>query len=76
MNIIIEFQVFELVYASNFSLNRGFWFFEQICPEDVFLVKNIKSERHHGIQSIRISVGTKFQNKQTILSILSLTQKK
>ena len=42
-----------------------FWILGQICPRRVFMVKNKKSEYHHWILHIRISLGTKFQLKLT-----------
>ena len=41
---------------------------DQICSERVFPVKNGKSEHHHLILHIRISLGTKFQLKLTVLN--------
>ena len=40
---------------------------DQICPKRVFPIKNRKSGHHHWILHVRISVGTKFQLKLTIL---------
>ena len=40
---------------------------DQICRKKVFLVENGKSEHHHWILYIQISIGTKFQLKLTIL---------
>ena len=62
----IEFCIFELVFVSNFTLNN-FEFLDQICPRKIFMVKNRKSEHHHWIPHIQISLGTKFQLKLTIL---------
>ena len=45
----------------------NFNFLGQICPKNVFSVWNRKSEHHHWILHIRISLGTKFQLKLTIL---------
>ena len=42
-------------------------FLDQVCPKGVIPVKNPKSEHHHWILHIRISLGTKFQIKLTIL---------
>ena len=39
---------------------------DKICPESVFPVKNRKSEHHHWITQIQISLGTKFQFKLTM----------
>ena len=41
-------------------------FLDQIYPNKVFPVKTRKSEHHHGILDIWISVSTKFQLKLTI----------
>ena len=38
----------------------------QICTKKVFSVKNGKSEHHHWILHIQVSIGTKFQLKPTI----------
>ena len=40
---------------------------DQICPKRAFPVENEKSEQHHLILRIRISVGIKFHLKPTIL---------
>ena len=40
---------------------------DQICQKRVFLVSSRKSEYYHWILYIRISLGTKFQLKVTIL---------
>ena len=40
---------------------------DQIYPKGVFSIENGKSEHHHCILHIRISLGTKFQVKLTIL---------
>ena len=67
VNIIIEFRLFKLVSWYQISaLTDNFDFFDQICPKKVFLVKNRKSEHHHWILLIQISLGTKFQLKLTI----------
>ena len=42
-------------------------FCNQICPKYLFSIKNRKSEHHHSILHVRISVGTKFQLKLIIL---------
>ena len=42
-------------------------FLDEICPKRVFSVQSRKSEQHHWILHIRISLGTKFQLKVTIL---------
>ena len=38
VKITIDFCIFELVWESNFILNRKFWIFGQICPKRVFPV--------------------------------------
>ena len=58
--IILHIQI-SLVW--NFSSNWQFWFFGPNLPKKVFPVKNRKSEHHHGILHIWISLGTKFQLK-------------
>ena len=71
----IEFCIFELVFVSNFTLNN-FEFLDQICPRKIFMVKNRKSEHHHWIPLIQISLGTKFQLKLKMLTFLTrFTQK-
>ena len=45
----------------------NFDFLDQICQKRVFPIKNKKTEHHHWILHVRISVGTKFQLKVTIL---------
>ena len=45
----------------------NFDFLEQIFPKKVFSFKKRKSEHHHGILNIPISLITKFQLKLTIL---------
>ena len=61
MNIAIEFFIFELVHVPNSRLN---WFLNQICSINVFPAQNRKSEHHHWILHIQISLGTKFHFKQ------------
>ena len=67
MNSAIEFCICKLVEVPNFSLNRQFWFLDQVWPKRVLPIKNGQSEHHHWILHIRISLGTKFQLKLTIL---------
>ena len=43
-----------------------FFILDQICPERPFLMENEKSEQHHWIPHIRISLATKFSLKLTI----------
>ena len=63
-NIILHIQI---SLVQNFSWNCQFWFFGPNLPKKVFPVKNRKSEHHHGILHIWISLGTKFQLKMLIL---------
>ena len=63
--IILHIQI---GLVRNFSSNWQFWFFESNLPKKVFPVKNKKSEHHHRILHIWISLGTKFQPKLMILS--------
>ena len=49
------------------KLNWQFGYFDTIYQKRVFLVKTRKSEHHNWILRIRISQGTKFQLKLTIL---------
>ena len=67
MNITIEFCIFNLAKLPNFTKNWQFFFFYQFYPRRVFPVENRKSEHHHWILHIWISLGTKFQLKLTIL---------
>ena len=77
VNIIIEFCIFKLVLVPKFSLKWQFWFFASNLPKKIFPVENRKSEYHHGILHIWISLGTKFEPKQTILCIWTkFTQKR
>ena len=63
--------------VQNFSSNWQFWFFGPNLPKKVFPVENRKSEHHHGILHIWISLGTKFQLKLIILSFWTkFTQKR
>ena len=45
----------------------NFSFKDKLCPKRVVPVKNRKSEQHHQILHIQISLGTKFHLKLTIL---------
>ena len=70
--IILQIQT---AVVQNFSWQ--FWFFGPNLPKKVFPVKNRKSEHHHGILHIWISLGTKFQLKLIILSFWTkFTQKR
>ena len=66
--IILHIQI---SLVRNFSSNWQFWFFGPNLPKKVFPVKNWKSEHHHSIPHIQISLGTKFQLKLTILIFLT-----
>ena len=57
----IEFCIFELVFASNFALIKPFWNFGPNLPKEDIYVRKQKSEHHHWIPHIQISLGTKFQ---------------
>ena len=59
MNIINQFSIFELAWATSFISNTQFWVFEPNCPKRVFLVQSRKNEQHHRIQHIWISLGSK-----------------
>ena len=63
--IILHIQI---SLVRNFSSNWQFWFFGPNLPKKVFPVENRKSEHHHGILHIWISLGTKFELKLIILS--------
>ena len=54
--------------VQNFSSNWQFCFFAPHLPKKVFPVENRKSEHHHEILHIWISLGTKYQLKLIILS--------
>ena len=72
--IILHIQI---SLVRNFSSNWQFWFFGPNLPKKVFPVENRKSEHHHGILHIWISLGTKFQLKLIILSFwIKFTQKR
>ena len=66
--IILHIQI---SLVRNFSSNWQFWFFGSNLPKKVFPVNNRKSEYHHRILGIWISLGTKFQLKLIILSFWS-----
>ena len=63
--IILHIQI---SLVRNFSSNWQFWFFEPNLPKRVFSVENRKSEHHHRILHVWISLGTKHQLKLIILS--------
>ena len=52
--------VFKLLCVSNFTLNEQFWFFGPNFPKKLFSVNKWKSEPHHWIPYVQISLGTKF----------------
>ena len=64
----IEFCIFELVFTSNFTLNKQFWIFWTKFDQGRYLWSKIeKSEHHHWIPLIQISLATKLQLKLTTL---------
>ena len=68
LNITIEFYIFEIVCAPNFSLNWQFWIFGTNEPKmDTSDLKQKKNENHWRILNIQISVCSKFQLQQIIL---------
>ena len=67
MNKTIKFCIVRLVWIPNFTLTSNVEFWGQICPKKIFSVKNDKSEHHHWMLHIRISLGTKFKLRLTIL---------
>ena len=67
LNIIIEFCMFELVYVPNFSLKQEFWLFGPNLPKKGISSQKQKRQSHQWVLHIRISVGTKFEHKVTIL---------
>ena len=72
--IILLIQISLVRY---FSSNWQFWFLGPNWSKKVFPVKNRKSEHHHEILHIWISLGTKFQLKLIIFSFWTkFTQKR
>ena len=73
-------HVFFIILHIQISLVRNsaqFWFFGSDLPKKVVPLENRKSEYHHRILHIWISLGTKFQLKLIILSFWTkFTQKK
>ena len=67
VNTATEFCIFELIYVLNFSINWHFWFFGPNLPKKCFWSKSQKREHRHWMLHIRISLGTKFQLKLTVL---------
>ena len=75
IDTIIDYCIFELVFVTNFTLNKQFWIFGPNLPKKD-MVKNRKTDYHHWIPLFQISLGTKFQLKLTILIFLTrFTQK-
>ena len=66
----IEFCIFELVLHQISLWTNNFEFLDQICPRKIFMVKNRKSEHHHWIPFVQISLSTKFQLKLTTWQLL------
>ena len=67
LNTTIEFCIFKLFLAPNFSLNWKFWFFGPHLTKKGISNHKQKSEHHHWILHIWISLSTKFQVKLTVL---------
>ena len=70
VNTITKFWIFELFWVRNFRLNIQFWFLGQKFRKKrnwTFFIENEKSEYHHWIQQIRITLGSKFQLKLSML---------
>ena len=63
----MEFCIFKLFLAPNFSLNWKFWFFGPHLTKKGISNHKQKSEHHHWILHIWISLSTKFQVKLTVL---------
>ena len=60
-------HIFELVYVPNCTFKNQFWILGQnLRPQKRFSVENGKSEYHHGIGHIQVSLSTKFQIKLKI----------
>ena len=62
--IILRIQI---SLVQNFISNWQFWFFGPNLQKKVFPVEKRKSELHHGLLHIWISLGTKFELKLIIL---------
>ena len=67
VNSTTEFCIFELVLVQSFSWNWQFRFFAPNLPKKG-VSRHTESENHRWVLDIRISWGTKFQLKLTILS--------
>ena len=72
--IILHIQI-NLV--RNFSSNWQFWFFGPHLSKKLFPVEKLKSEHHHGMLHVWISLGTKLQLELKIFNFLTkFTQKR
>ena len=69
VNTTIEFCIFELFWVPDFTLNKQFWNLGPNLPRKGIFGPKQKSEHHHWILHIQISLGTKFQLKLTIFTI-------
>ena len=58
---------YSLSEAASFSLHWQSSLMYQIYPKRVILIENRKSKHYHWVLHIRISLGTKFQSKFTVL---------
>ena len=67
MKIIIEFYIFELVQVLYSSFSK-FNMLEQSSQKSILPIENRKTEPHHRVFHIRISLNTKFQLKLTLLT--------
>ena len=67
MKITIEFYIFELVQVLYSSFSK-FNILEQSSQKRIFPIENRKTEHHHRVFHIRISLNTKFQLKLTLLT--------
>ena len=66
MNNTTEYCMFELVFVSNFTLNKQFWIFGQNLPKKDIYAQKQKKWRSW-LKSAYFSLGTKFLLKLTIL---------
>ena len=74
-NTTMEFYIFELFLVPDFSLNRKLK--PNFPKKGISRQKNVKSELHHWILHIHITLSNKFQLKLTILSFWTkYTQKR
>ena len=67
VNTATEFCIIELVKVSSFTLNSKYWQFGPNLHKKGVSIRKQKTEQHHWIQHIRISLGIKFHLKLTIL---------